>query len=320
MRKCQTFSSERNRTVKQRPSPENVWRPVENNWKTAFRQAPDVVFPTPVHPPPFRHKHNRDLPTLERLRADQRHDLSMNISNDQPDPDFIKMFVGQIPHTMDENDLTKMFSEFGRVHQINVLRDKITGRSKGKLDSQYFVTRRFSVLYFKSCRYRSLSLLRISSKALNKFVRGKCLCGSHVLVGRSIISCRRRRHPCLSRGGCLFSPTPPPYPPMSYHPQPTPLFIHYSDNESVILHHIFCVDAKLGLGVTPVNYFCPRNSQSIKHQQRNAAPRRCTERTILHVVEVVLAPERSKCTRFVHQSRLALNEHEWLQLGKLCRL
>ncbi|XP_054262591.1 CUGBP Elav-like family member 1 isoform X3 [Macrosteles quadrilineatus] len=58
-------------------------------------------------------------------------DKSMNMNNDQPDPDFIKMFVGQIPHTMDENDLTKMFSEFGRVHQINVLRDKITGRSKG---------------------------------------------------------------------------------------------------------------------------------------------------------------------------------------------
>lgn len=66
----------------------------------------------------------------------------MNMNNDQPDPDFIKMFVGQIPHTMDENDLTKMFSEFGRVHQINVLRDKITGRSKGNwsLDSlAYFL-------------------------------------------------------------------------------------------------------------------------------------------------------------------------------------
>uniref|UniRef100_A0A1B6DGE1 RRM domain-containing protein n=1 Tax=Clastoptera arizonana TaxID=38151 RepID=A0A1B6DGE1_9HEMI len=51
--------------------------------------------------------------------------------NDQPDPDFIKMFVGQIPRTMDENDLTKMFSEYGRIHQINVLRDKVTGQSKG---------------------------------------------------------------------------------------------------------------------------------------------------------------------------------------------
>ncbi|RZF43920.1 hypothetical protein LSTR_LSTR009386 [Laodelphax striatellus] len=52
-------------------------------------------------------------------------------SQDQPDPDNIKMFVGQIPRTMDENDLREMFSEFGRVHQINVLRDKVTGLSKG---------------------------------------------------------------------------------------------------------------------------------------------------------------------------------------------
>lgn len=52
-------------------------------------------------------------------------------SSEQPDPDFIKMFVGQIPRSMDENDLRKMFEEFGRVHQINVLRDKVTGQSKG---------------------------------------------------------------------------------------------------------------------------------------------------------------------------------------------
>lgn len=41
------------------------------------------------------------------------------------------MFVGQVPRSMDENDLRLMFEEFGRVHQINVLRDKITGASKG---------------------------------------------------------------------------------------------------------------------------------------------------------------------------------------------
>ncbi|KAL0881139.1 hypothetical protein ABMA27_002258 [Loxostege sticticalis] len=50
---------------------------------------------------------------------------------DLPDPDYIKMFVGQVPRSMDENDLRLMFEEFGRVHQINVLRDKITGASKG---------------------------------------------------------------------------------------------------------------------------------------------------------------------------------------------
>ncbi|KAG1674989.1 CUGBP Elav-like family member 1 [Nymphon striatum] len=48
----------------------------------------------------------------------------------QPDPDSIKMFVGQIPRSNDENDLRKMFEEFGEVYQINVLRDKVSGQSK----------------------------------------------------------------------------------------------------------------------------------------------------------------------------------------------
>ena len=44
------------------------------------------------------------------------------------------MFVGQVPRTMDENELRGMFEEFGPVYQINVLRDKITGQSKGKVE------------------------------------------------------------------------------------------------------------------------------------------------------------------------------------------
>jgi len=58
----------------------------------------------------------------------------MNGSNrmvDQPDGDAIKMFVGQIPRLMDENDLRKMFEDYGSVYQINVLRDKLSGQSKG---------------------------------------------------------------------------------------------------------------------------------------------------------------------------------------------
>lgn len=50
---------------------------------------------------------------------------------EQPDPDNIKMFVGQVPKSMDENDLKRMFEEYGRVHSINVLRDKNSGVSKG---------------------------------------------------------------------------------------------------------------------------------------------------------------------------------------------
>lgn len=55
-----------------------------------------------------------------------------NNSVEQPDPDNIKMFVGQVPHDMDENDLRTMFEEYGRVHQINILRDKITGSHRGE--------------------------------------------------------------------------------------------------------------------------------------------------------------------------------------------
>lgn len=58
-------------------------------------------------------------------------------SKEQPDPDNIKMFVGQIPKTLDETQLKKMFEQFGRVHTINVLRDKVTGVSKGKMTFQH---------------------------------------------------------------------------------------------------------------------------------------------------------------------------------------
>jgi len=50
----------------------------------------------------------------------------------EPDSDAIKMFVGQVPRSMDENDLTKMFEQYGSVFQLNVLRDKVSGQSKGR--------------------------------------------------------------------------------------------------------------------------------------------------------------------------------------------
>jgi bruno len=58
------------------------------------------------------------------------------MEQDQPDADYIKMFVGQVPRSMDEALLREMFEEFGRVHTINVLRDKSTGLSKGEFRRQ----------------------------------------------------------------------------------------------------------------------------------------------------------------------------------------
>ncbi|ODM88906.1 CUGBP Elav-like family member 1-A, partial [Orchesella cincta] len=54
-----------------------------------------------------------------------------------PDPDSIKMFVGQVPKHMNETELRDLFEQFGRVYQINVLRDKVTKQSKGKIHLSY---------------------------------------------------------------------------------------------------------------------------------------------------------------------------------------
>lgn len=54
-------------------------------------------------------------------------------SKDQPDADTIKMFVGQVPKSWDEIKLRSLFDQYGRVHTLNVLRDKVTMMSRGEL-------------------------------------------------------------------------------------------------------------------------------------------------------------------------------------------
>lgn len=51
---------------------------------------------------------------------------------DQPDPDSIKMFVGQIPRSWSETELRELFEPFGAVHQINILRDRTTNPPQSK--------------------------------------------------------------------------------------------------------------------------------------------------------------------------------------------
>lgn len=66
--------------------------------------------------------------------------------SDQPDPDAIKMFVGQIPRSWSEKELKELFEPYGAVYQINVLRDRSQNppQSKGTV----VVLSLLSVWYF----------------------------------------------------------------------------------------------------------------------------------------------------------------------------
>lgn len=43
----------------------------------------------------------------------------------------VKLFVGQVPKSMTEDQLLTMFQEFALVDQVNLIKDKITRASRG---------------------------------------------------------------------------------------------------------------------------------------------------------------------------------------------
>jgi len=64
------------------------------------------------------------LSMYDHAEYDAESTSSMNI-------DAVKLFVGQVPRTMVENDLRPILEQFGEVYDCVIIRDKINGTHRG---------------------------------------------------------------------------------------------------------------------------------------------------------------------------------------------
>ena len=61
-------------------------------------------------------------------------------ASDPAESDTVKLFVGQVPKNFEEKDLEPVLLEYGPIHELTILRDRINGSHKGSDHTMIYIT------------------------------------------------------------------------------------------------------------------------------------------------------------------------------------